>query len=348
MARQLVVGGSGFIGSRLTQALVDDGNQVRIFDVLKPEFDREACEYLCGDVRDRDAISAAMAGVDVVFHCAAQQPVSQKNTRTAAMLMQEVNVEGTFNVLAAARNSRISKVIFVSSSAIYGVPAENPITDQTSPRPIEDYGRSKLAAERHCRDFAGGGLDVTIIRPPPVMGAGRLGVFQILFDWISRGYNIPVLGCGDQLQQWIHIDDCIDACRCAADRAGSAQYNIGAPAERTLRQLLEGLIRHAGSSSKVRSFPRRAVEVGIICGSWLGVLPIAPFHALTYGASAFADVTSVRRELGWQARHDQVTMFQSAYDWYVARRTEIAARETGSQHQRAPDQRLMRLGRFIP
>jgi len=346
--RQLVIGGSGFIGGRLTQALLDRGQRARIFDVLNPESNRQACEYVHGDVRDRNAISAAMAGADLVFHCAAQQPVSQKNTRTAAKLMQEVNAEGTLNVLTAAKVHKISKVVYLSSSAIYGIPAENPITERTEPHPIEDYGRSKLAAECYCRAFVADGLDVTIVRPPPVMGEGRLGVFQILFDWISRGYNIPVLGRGDQLQQWIHIDDCVDACLRAADSSGAGQYNIGAPVERTLRQLLEGLIRHAGSVSKVRSFPRRAAEIGIICGSWLGVLPIAPFHALTYGVSAFADVQPAFRDLGWRAYRDQVTMFQDAYDWYVAHRNEVAARRTASQHQRAPDQQLMRLGRFIP
>jgi nucleoside-diphosphate-sugar epimerase len=344
----LIVGGNGFIGSRLAETLAKRECQVRIFDLLPPQQALQSCDFFPGDVRDMAAIKAAIPGVDCVFHCAAQQPVSQRNSRAAATLMREVNVEGTINILTAARNENISKTIFISSTAIYGIPSRCPVDELTAPRPIEDYGKSKFDAERHIREFVAHGLDVTILRPPPVMGPGRLGVFQILFDWIWRGYNLPVFGRGNQLQQWIHLEDCVEACLRAAEKSGAGEYNIGAPVEHTLRQLLEMLVRHAGSKSKIRSFPQHLSQAVIITASWLGLMPIAPFHALTYGATTFASVDRARRELGWQAHHDQFSMLRGTYDWYVEHHEEIAKGRGGSQHQRAPNQRLMRLGRLIP
>src|SRR4030095_10518627 len=119
------------------------------------------------------------------------------------------------------------KVIYVSSSAVFGAPKSNPVTEETPPSPGEAYGRAKLEGETLCRYYANRGLDVTIIRPRTIMGHGRLGIFQILFEWIRGGYNIPVLGRGDNRYQFVHADDLADACLLSAERKGPSVYNCG-------------------------------------------------------------------------------------------------------------------------
>jgi nucleoside-diphosphate-sugar epimerase len=114
-------------------------------------------------------------------------------------LFWSVNRDGMETVLDAALEAGVAKLIYTSSSAVFGVPASNPVTEDTVPSPAEDYGRAKLDGERLCRDFAQRGLDVTIIRPRTILGSGRLGIFQILFEWIYQGDNIPILGKGDNL-----------------------------------------------------------------------------------------------------------------------------------------------------
>src|ERR687892_1322672 len=171
MARTLLVtGGSGYFGSILAEMARARGDRVRVFDVNPPEADPGRVEYIAGDVRDRAAVTDACDGVDVVLHNVAQVPLAKDRD-----LFWSVNVTGTANVLLAARDQGVAKVVHTSSSAIFGVPERNPVTEDTPGRPLEAYGRAKLEAELCCRDAAEAGLDVTIVRPAPSSGTGAWG-----------------------------------------------------------------------------------------------------------------------------------------------------------------------------
>src|SRR5206468_1516642 len=148
-------------------------------------------------------------------------------------------------LLRAALEAKVRKVINVSSSAVFGAPKSNPVTEETPPTPGEAYGRAKLEGENLCRRFAREGLDVTIIRPRTIMGHGRLGIFQILFEWIRQGSNVPVLGGGQNRYQFVHADDLAEACILAAARPGPAIYNCGTDRFGTMREALEHLCAHA-------------------------------------------------------------------------------------------------------
>src|SRR5262249_23642587 len=157
---------------------------------------------------DAAAVERAMAGSGIVYHCVAQVPLAKDKH-----LFRSVNVEGTRNLLRCAAAAKAAKVIYISSSAVFGVPKSNPVDETAIPVPGEAYGQAKLEGEQLCREFTEtAGLDVTIIRPRTIMGHGRLGIFQILFEWIREGYNIPVLGRGDNVYQFVHADDLADAC----------------------------------------------------------------------------------------------------------------------------------------
>ena len=115
------------------------------------------------------------------------------------------------------------KVVHTSSSAVFGVPAANPVLPSTVPSPVEAYGHAKLAAEWACLDAVSQGLDVTIVRPRTILGHGRLGIFGILFDWVADGADIFVLGDGDNRYQFVHADDLAEVCIRAAAHAGSGR-----------------------------------------------------------------------------------------------------------------------------
>ena len=157
---------------------------------------------------------------------------------------------------------------------MYGIPKSNPVSEETPLTPAEPYGQTKAEAEGVCRRYAERGLDVTIIRPRTILGHGRLGIFQILFEWVRTGHNIPVLGRGDNLYQFIHADDLADACIKAAERPGATSYNIGTDRFGTMRQTLEALCRHAGTGSRVVGLPVRPAEMGMKITSKLGLSPL--------------------------------------------------------------------------
>ena len=213
----LVTGGSGYFGEILAGGAVASGDRVRIFDVNPPATTAAGVEYVQGDVRDRDAVRAACDGVDVVLHNVAQVPLARDRE-----LFRSVNVVGTANLLVAARDAGVGKVVHTSSSAVFGIPDANPVTEETPCRPLEPYGRAKLEAEVLCREAVASGLDVTIIRPRTILGHGRLGIFGVLFEFVADGAPVYVLGPGDNRYQFVHAADLADACLRAAGREGPA------------------------------------------------------------------------------------------------------------------------------
>ena len=194
-------------------------------------------------------------------------------------------------------------------------------------------------AEEMARSFAARaaaeGLDVTIVRPRTILGHGRLGIFQILFEWVRRSRPVYLLGSGHNRYQFVHADDLAAVCLLADQKKGPAVYLAGAERFGTLRELLEGLVSHAGSESPVRSLPFGPTQLAMQATGALGVSPLGAYHALMYGRELFFDVSDTRRELGWEPRWSNAEMIADSYDYYVAHREEILAR-SGASHHRSP------------
>jgi nucleoside-diphosphate-sugar epimerase len=342
--RVLVTGGSGYFGCLLRDRLLASGaTQVRIFDLVDVADRPAAVEFQQGDIRDAAAVRRACLGVDVVYHNVAQVPLAKDRA-----LFEDVNCGGTRTLLDAAAAAGVGKVVHTSSSAVYGVPRHNPV-DETSPRePQEAYGRAKLEAEGIVADFVRRtGLDVTIVRPRTIVGHGRLGIFQILFDWVERGANIPVLGRGDNRYQFVHADDLASACILAASRPRPATYNIGAERFGTMRETLEALCAHAATGSRVYSVPMAPAVAFMKLTSTLGLSPLGPYHALMYGRSLYFDCRRAREELGWTARWSNIEMLCESYDWYLAHKREVLAARGASPHRSAIKQGILALVRRL-
>ncbi|MFA5140454.1 MAG: NAD-dependent epimerase/dehydratase family protein [Elusimicrobiota bacterium] len=327
--RTLVTGGSGYFGSVLVRELIGRGVKPRVLDLVEDAGRLPEAEFMQGDIRDPAAMRAAVDGMEVVYHCAAQVPLA----------WDPGGRDGTENLLQAARDAKVKKVVYLSSSAVYGTPEKNPVTEETPPAPREGYGRSKLAAEELCRRCAG---DVSIIRPRTILGSGRLGIFQILFEWVYQGSNIPVLGRGDNVYQFVHADDLADACILAAAKPGPSVFNCGAERYGTLRETLEALCAHAKTGSRVRGVP---AALGRISMKLSGAL--RPYHSLMYGRSLYFDLCKIKKELGWSSRHSNEEMMIESYEWYKAHREEVLKAEGKSPHRSAVDQGLLALARRL-
>jgi len=153
------------------------------------------------------------------------------------------------------------------------------LTEETIPTPIEAYGKAKLTGENLCREYARNGLDVTIVRPRTIVGQGRLGIFQILFEWIYQGKSIPVLGDGKNIYQFVHADDLAEACIQASIVTGADAFNCGTDRFRTMREVLEHLCRHAGTGSQVKSLPMWPIVAATNLSSRMGISPLGAYHA---------------------------------------------------------------------
>ena len=216
-------GGAGFLGLHLSRRLLADGHQVRTLDVV-PLDDAElerSVEELRGDVRDADEVRALVTGADVVVHAAAALPIQASRDS-----IRSVNVGGTENVLRAARDAGVRRVAFISSTAVYGVPEKHPIEEEDPLVGVGSYGESKIDAEGLCRVAA---VETTIIRPKTFVGPERLGVFEILFDWIREGRRIYILGQGHNRYQLLAVEDLVDAIVRAAEapEAAGKTFNVG-------------------------------------------------------------------------------------------------------------------------
>jgi nucleoside-diphosphate-sugar epimerase len=338
----LVTGGSGYFGSILVERALARGDSVRVLDLNPPEECPPGVDVVIADVRDRAAVREACDGVDVVLHNVAQVPLARDRH-----LFWSVNVAGTANVLLAARDAGVAKVVHTSSSAVYGIPESNPVHEGTPGRPLEAYGRAKLEAEALCRDAVADGTDVTIVRPRTILGHGRLGIMAILFELVAAGAPVFVLDSGHNRYQLVHAEDLADAVLRAGDRAGPTSYNVGATEFGTMRETLEAVCRHAGTGARVRSLPSAPAALGMRVASAVGAAPFAPYHWLLYGRSLWFDTTRARTELGWEPVHSNASMVIESYDWFLAHRHELGG-DGRSHHQSPAKMGLLALLKRLP
>jgi nucleoside-diphosphate-sugar epimerase len=327
----------------VVEALRARGYEVAVFDLVDVEDRAADVRFFQGDIRDAAAVERACEGVSVIHHNVAQVPIAKDRE-----LFESVNVGGAKNLLEAAARQKVAKVVMVSSSAVFGVPSKNPVDETVAPRPREAYGAAKLEAERLAGDYARRGLDVTIVRPRTILGHGRLGIFQILFEWVRKGRPVYVLGKGANRYQFVHADDLADACVRAGERPGAATFNVGAERFGTMRDVLTALVRHAGTGSAVRSLPMGPTERAMELTSMLGLSPLGPYHSLMYGREMFFDVTPAKELLGWRATRSNDEMMIESYDYYVKNREEILGRRGASHHRSPIKQGILRVLEMLP
>jgi nucleoside-diphosphate-sugar epimerase len=324
-----ISGGAGFLGLHLARRVLADGGSVRTLDVA-PLDDRElerGVEEIRGDIRSERDARALAAGADVLVHAAAALPI--QSSRSA---IRSVNVEGTATVLAAALEASVRRVVLISSTAVYGVPERHPIREDDPLVGVGWYGESKIEAEGLAHEFGRRGLDVAIIRPKTFVGPERLGVFEILFDWIRDGRRIPILGDGGNLYQLLAVEDLVDAVvRAFSAPVAGAALNVGAGTFGAVRDDLQALIDHAGSGSRLFPVPVAPAELSLRALELAHLSPLAEWHYRTAHKDSFVSIDRARELLGWQPRLSNAETLCATYDWYLGHLDEM--RGAGTTHR---------------
>ena len=306
----LVTGGGGFIGSNLVRALVERGDDVRVLDnfstgnrVNLAGLDGDV-EIVEGELRSYERVHAAVRGVDVVFHQGAlpSVPRSVQDPLTTSA----VNVEGTLNVLLAARDEGIRRVVFASSSSVYGNSEELPRAESQNPDPISPYGVSKLAAERYCVSFSRVyPLETVVLRYFNVFGPNQdptsqyAAVVPRFITSIADGRPITVYGDGEQRRDFTYVANVIDANLLAADAADAngSIFNIATGRSTTVNELADKIGEILGRDVQRDELPERT---GDIRDSW-------------------AEVIRADERLGWSPRIGLEEGLRLAADYFLQR-----------------------------
>ena len=309
MTSYLVTGGAGFIGSNLVDELLRRGHRVRVLDNLstgRPEnlaAVRERIDFFNADICNLETIRPCFAGVDYVIHLAALPSVPRSVADPISA--NRVNIEGTLNVLLAAREAGVKRVVFAASSAAYG---DNPIlprVESHEPRPLSPYALTKVAGEYYCQIFTRlYGVEAVALRYFNIFGPRQdphsqyTGVLSKFITAYIKGTTPTIFGDGEQSRDFTYIDNVVDATlrACIAPDAPGKVINVGVGGRFTLNQTIALLDQIFGKQVTPRYDPPRSGDV---------------LHSQ-------ADISLARQVLGYEPKVPYEQGLKKTVEWYRA------------------------------
>jgi nucleoside-diphosphate-sugar epimerase len=269
----LVTGGAGFIGSHLAEELVRRGNRVRVVDSLITGKRRNldhipGVEFLEGDLAEMAVCERAVQGVDYVLHEAAipSVPRSVEDPVTS----NRSNIDGSLNLLVAARDARVKRLVYAGSSSAYGNTPALPKREDMPPRPLSPYALQKLVAEQYCQMFTRlYGFETVTIRyfnvfgPRQDPGSPYSGVISVFFSALLDGRAPTIYGDGEQTRDFTYVANVVDGVlrACEAPRAAGEVINVATGHRISLNDLLKTMNSIVGSNVVPRYAPPRAGDV---------------------------------------------------------------------------------------
>lgn len=307
MSLYLVTGGGGFVGSNIVHALVERGEQVRVFDNFTTGRREnlaavgQDAEIIEGDIRSYHLVQQAVQGVDFVLHQAAL-PSVPRSVRDP-ITTNEVNVLGTLNVLQAAREAGVKRLVYASSSSVYGGNVELPKRESMCPRPLSPYAISKLAAEQYCQAFWSlYGFETVCLRYFNVFGPRQdpnsqySAVIPRFVTAMLAGSVLYVHGDGTQSRDFTFVENVVQAnlLACTAEAAPGRVYNVACGVRYPLLEVIAQLARITGNEPRIEYKPPRLGDV---------------LHSL-------ADIAAIRADLGYEPRVDLAEGLRRVVEWY--------------------------------
>ncbi|HEY5708537.1 MAG TPA: NAD-dependent epimerase/dehydratase family protein [Solirubrobacterales bacterium] len=318
MSRALVTGAHGFVASHLAKALLERGDSVRVLDRPDPRIAdlggrrgsaldllglREEVELAEGDLRDAEAVSAAVAGCDSVFHLAAQTIVGVARESPAETF--EVNVRGAWNVFEACREHDVARVVFASSDKAYGSSLELPYREDFPLRASYPYDASKAAADVIARSYAHAyGVPLAVTRFANIYGGGDLNFSRLIPETtiaVIDGRPPQIRSDGSPERDFLHVDDAVSAYLAieeafAGDGAGGEAFNAGGERPHSVREVVDLIAAGAGTGVEPE---------------YLGSGP--PDGEID---RQYVDSTKLRELTGWRPRVELAEGLGRTLEWY--------------------------------
>lgn len=274
MGRFMVTGGAGFIGGHITELLVGEGHDVVVYDNFSTgrldnlEAVADRIEIIRGDIRDIEALSDAMRGVEFVIHQAAE--ISNQKSVEDPAYVNEVNVTGTLNVLIAARDAGARRFVMASSCAVYGDTGSQPQREDFLPHPLSPYGASKLCGEHYASVFHQiYGLETVLLRYFNVYGPRQnphsqyAAVIPIFIDRILQAKELHIYGDGRQTRDFAYVGDVARAnyLACTRDGVAGGVFNVSGERSVDLNELVRLLKDTAGRNVEVVYDPPKVGDI---------------------------------------------------------------------------------------
>lgn len=306
----LVTGGAGFIGSNIVKRLVQMKKQVRVLDNLltgRLENLRDVIskiEFIQGDITDETTVERSLQGVKYVLHLAAlpSVPRSVEDPITS----DKINCYGTLRLLVSARNAKVKRFVFSSSSSVYGDTPTLPKKEDMPPAPVSPYGVQKLAAETYCRIFYQlYGLETFSLRYFNVFGPGQnprsqyAAVIPLFINAVAHNKPPTVYGNGEQTRDFTYVDDVVDAnllCCTAPSQAAGKVFNIARGGRISVNELAKTIMKIIGKKPGVINTEPRPGDI---------------LHSQ-------ADISLAERELGWKPKADFEEGLRKTIEYFLS------------------------------
>ncbi len=299
----LVTGGAGFIGSRLALELVEQGHEVLVLDNLsagKKENVHPSARLINGDIRDYKLVLEASKGADCIFHLAAFVSVPMSVEKPDEC--RDVNVGGTLNIIKAAGENGVRKIIFSSSCAVYGDRVNTAASEADTPNPLSPYAVSKLEGEKLLESYSKE-FDYSYInlRYFNVFGENQnpdspySGVMSKFIYRVLRNQEIVIYGAGSQTRDFIYVRDVVNAnIRALTSDITNEVFNIGTGKGTSINDLAGMIIKSCSSDSQISYEPGKPGDIHF----------------------SLSDITKAKEQLSWRPRHDVEEAISTTIRWY--------------------------------
>lgn len=307
-----VTGGAGVLGRNLIKRLIENRHQVISLDLsVMPE--QVGVHQIIGDIRDSEKVKAAVEGADIVIHAAAALPSYTPQN------IESISVGGTRVVMKACYDANISRVIHISSSAVYGLPDIVPTPEEYPRERVDPYNCAKIDAELVCESYRERGMIVPILRPKTFLGPHRLGIFSMLFEWADEGHHFPLIGGGHYRSQMLDVDDFIEAiCKVLTlpDHIVNDAFNIAATNFSTLHDDFKAVLNAAGHGKRIISLPIKMTIGTLRALEIVGASPV--YKRLIYKLSrdAFVSTEKAQRVLGFEPIYSNQDTIVRTFKWW--------------------------------
>ena len=350
MSQYFITGGAGFLGINLIRYLLEREHSVVSYDFEEdfnyPEKNDEKVKIFCtrkSDIRNFNYLCEAMTGSDIVIHCAAALPLySHEDIYTT-------DINGSKNVLTAAKYHGIRRVIHISSTAVYGIPDHHPLLETDKLIGVGPYGNAKIEAEKICIKFRDEGMVVPIIRPKSFIGPERLGAFALLYDWAQDGRGFPMIGNGKNRYQLLDVLDLCEAiylCAILPDDIVNDVFNIGAENYTTMREDWQAVLDNAGFGKKIVPLPKRPVVFLLRVLEALKISPLYKWIYETASGDSYISIDKAKRILNWQPRYSNKEALLRNYSWYIENKAKFV-NTSGISHREPWKQGILRIARMF-
>ncbi len=326
----LVTGGSGFLGINLVRYLLDQGHEVRVLDIAPFTYpEKTSIEFFKGDIRNMEHVDAAVKDVDAVVHAAAALPLYSKEE------IMDTNYKGTFHLLDAARHYGVKRFVYISSTAVYGVPDHHPLKEDDMLIGVGPYGIAKIKSEKLCEQFREQGMCISILRPKSFIGPERLGIFALLYSWALDKKHFPLLGTGKNTYQLLDVDDLCQAIHLCLTRPTSKVndvFNIGAEEFSTMKKDFQSVLSEAGHGKRIIMFPAAPAILALKILEFFKLSPLYAWIYETASKDSYVSIDRAKEKLGFMPQYSNRDALLRNFAWYKEHRKEYEQR-SGVSHR---------------